>query len=233
MDAKLVVLLGLAATPALGDSVRGRIVTDDGMPLPASARVALRCGATEQSEVGIDPEGWFELSHLPDPPGCSAVVTARGYRTASVNLAALPADPLIPIAVLHRLGKNHGESISATHLAAPADAKRHFHAAVRALEQGTAGGIDRALGHLQSAVRVYPAYAQAWFEIGRLQLALGDASSALQAFQESVRADPWFVSPYEPLLLLLESTGDTAGAERACARLRQINPALPPGCGGG
>lgn len=233
MGAKLVVLLGLAASSALGDSVRGRIVTDDGMPLPASARVALRCGATAQSEVGIDPEGWFELTNLPDPPGCSAVVTAPGYRTASVNLAALPADPLIPVAVLHRLGTNHGESISVTHLAAPADAKRHFHTAVRVLEQETPGGIDGALDHLHSAVRAYPAYAQAWFEIGRLHLALGDASSALQAFQKSVQADPWFVSPYKPLLLLLKSSGDSTGAERACAKLRQINPALPPGCGGG
>lgn len=233
MGAKLVILLGLAATSALSSSVRGRIVTDDGMSLPASSRVALRCGATTQSEVGIDPEGWFELSNLPDPLGCSAVVTARGYRTASLNLAALPTDPLIPIAVLHRLGKNHGESISVTHLAAPADAKRHFHAAVRALEQETAGGIDMALEHLQSAVRAYPAYAQAWFEIGRLQLALADVSSALQAFQKSVQVDPWFVSPYEPLLLLLRSSGDTTGAERACAKLRQINPALPPGCRGG
>jgi len=232
MGATLVVLLGLAASSALSDSVRGRIVTDDGMPLPASARVALRCGATAQSEVGIDLQGWFEFSNLPDPLRCSAVVTARGYRTASVNLAAPPTNPLVPIAVLHRLGKNHGESISVTHLAAPADAKRHFHAAVRVLEQETEGGIDTALDHLRNAVRAYPSYAQAWFEIGRLQLALADASSALQAFQKSVQADPWFVSPYEPLLLLLRSSGDAASAERACTTLRQINPALPPGCGG-
>lgn len=233
MGAKLVVLLGLAATSALGDSVRGRIVADDGMPLPASARVALRCGATAQSEIGIDLEGWFEFSNLPDPLGCSAAVTAPGYRTASVNLAAPPTDPLIPMAVLHRLGKNHGQSISVTHLAAPNDAKRHFHAAVRVLEQGTSGEIDSALDHLQSAVQVYPAYAQAWFEIGRLQLALGDASSALQAFQKSVQADPWFVSPYEPLLLLLRSSGDAAGTAKACEKLRRINPALPAGCRGG
>ena len=233
MGAKLMVLLGLAATSALSDSVRGRIVTDDGMPLPASARVAVHCDATAQSEIGIDLEGWFEFSNSPESLGCSAVVTAPGYRSASLNLAALPADPQIPIAVLHRLGKNHGESISVTHLAAPADARRHFHAAVRVLDQETAGGIDRALDHLQRAVRAYPSYAQAWYEIGRLQLALADASGALQAFQKSVRADPWFVSPYEPLLLLLRSSGDAVGAEKACARLRQINPALPPGCGGG
>lgn len=233
MGAKLVVLLGLAAASALSGSVRGRIVTDDGMPLPGSTQVALRCGAAAQSEVGVDPEGWFEFSSLSDLLGCSATVTARGYRTASVELAELPVDPLIPGVVLHRLGKHHGESISVSHLAAPADATRHFHAAVRELERGSTGEIDTALAHLQSATQAYPGYAQAWFEIGRLHLALGDASSALQAFQQSVQADPWFVSPYEPLILLLESTGDAAGAATACTRLRRINPALPPDCKGG
>lgn len=233
MGAKLVVLLGLAAASAVSGSVRGRIVTDDGMPLPRSSQVALRCGAAAQPAVGVDPEGWFKFSSLSDLRGCSATVTARGYRTASVELARLAVDPLIPAVILHRLGKNHGESISVSHLAAPAAATRHFHAAVRELEGAAGGGIEKALAHLQSATEAYPSYAQAWFEIGRLHLALGDASSALQAFQRSVQADPWFVSPYEPLILLLESTGDAAGAATACTRLRRINPALPADCKGG
>lgn len=233
MSAKLPVLLALAATSALGGSVRGRIVTDDGMPLPASTQVALRCREVAERAVGVDAEGWFDLSSLSDPQACSATVTARGYRTARVELSTLPVDPLIPAAVLHRLGKNHGESISVSHLAAPAAATRHFHEAVRELQRGSSGEIDKALTHLQSATQAYPGYAQAWFEIGRLHLALGDASSALQAFQQSVQADPWFVSPYEPLILLLESSGDAAGAATACTRLRRVNPALPPGCRGG
>ena len=233
MSAKLPVLLALAATSALAGSVRGRIVTDDGMPLPASTQVALRCREVAQQAVGVDSEGWFELSDLSDTQGCSAIVTARGYRTARVELAALPVDPLIPAAALHRLGKNHGESISVSHLAAPEAATRHLHAAVRELEGESDAGIDKALAHLRSAIQAYPGYAQAWFEIGRLQLALGDASNALQAFQQSVQADPWFVSPYEPLILLLESSGNAAGAATACKKLRRINPALPPGCRGG
>ena len=104
---------------------------------------------------------------------------------------------------------------------------------MRELEGAAGGGIEKALAHLQSATEAYPSYAQAWFEIGRLHLALGDASSALQAFQQSVQADPWFVSPYEPLILLLESSGDAAGAATACTRLRRINPALPADCKGG
>lgn len=233
MNAKLPVLLALAATSALAGSVRGRIATDDGMPLPESTQVVLRCADVAQPAVGVDREGWFELSRLSDPQGCLAIVTARGYRTARVELSALPVDPLIPAAVLHRLGKNHGESISVSHLTAPEAATRHFHAAVRELEGESNAGIDKALAHLQSAIQAYPGYAQAWFEMGRLQLALGDASNALQAFQQSVQADPWFVSPYAPLILLLESRGDASGATTACEKLRRINPALPPGCRGG
>ncbi len=230
MSAKLPALLALAAISALAGSVRGRIVTDDGMPLPASTQVSLRCREVAHQAVRVDSEGWFELSNLSDSQGCSAIVTARGYRTARIELAALPVDPLIPAAALHRLGKHHGESISVSHLAAPEAATRHFHAAVRDLEGDSNAGIDTALAHLRSAIQAYPGYARAWFEIGRLQLALGDASKALQAFQQSVRADPWFVSPYEPLILLLESSGDAAGAATACEKLRRINPALPPGC---
>ena len=233
MSAKLPLLLGLAATSALGGTVRGRIIADDGMPLPAATQVALRCADVAQPAVEVDPEGWFEFSSLSDLLGCSATVTARGYRTASVELATLPVDPRIPAIVLHRLGKHHGESISVSHLAAPSAATRHFHAAVRELERGSNGEIDKTLKHLQSATQAYPGYAQAWFETGRLHLALGDASSALQAFQRSIQADPWFVSPYEPLILLLESSGDAAGAAKACTRLRQINPALPSNCRGG
>lgn len=231
MSAKLPLLLGLAATSALGGTARGRIVADDGMPLPASTQVALRCADVAPTSVEVDPEGSFEFST--DLLGCSATVTARGYRTASVELATRPVDQRIPAVVLHRLGKHHGESISVSHLAAPAAASRHFHAAVRELERGSSGEIDKALAHLQSATQAYPGYAQAWFEIGRLHLALGDATSALEAFQQSVQADPWFVSPYEPLILLLESSGDAAGAATACARLRRINPALPSNCRGG
>ena len=226
-------LLALAATSALAGSVRGRIVTDDGMPLPASTRVVLHCGRMEQPAVGVDEEGWFEISSPSDPQECSALIESRGYRTARVELTALPEDPHIPAAVLHRLGKNHGESISVSHLAAPEAAMRHFHAAVRELDGESAAGIDKALVHLHSAIQAYPGYAQAWFEMGRLQLALGKASDALQALQQSVQADPWFVSPYEPLILLLESSGDAAGVASACKKLRRINPALPPGCRGG
>ena len=123
--------------------------------------------------------------------------------------------------------------MSVSHLSAPPAAVARFHAALRALRGGPGQDIELALGHLQSAVGAFPGYADAWFEIGRLHLASGSPGDAIGAFQEALRADPWLVSPYEPLILLLEAAGDPAGARQVCAGLRRINPALPEDCGRG
>ncbi len=149
-----------------------------------------------------------------------------------ISTEDLPSDPRIAGIVLHRLGKSHGESISVSHLAAPPEAVQRFHAAIREAEGAESTDYEAVLKHLRAAVQLYPDYAQAWFEIGRIGLALGDSASARDALQQAVRADPWFVSPYEPLILLLEAAGQSDQAARTCQRLREINPALSAGCGG-
>jgi len=55
-------------------------------------------------------------------------------------------------------------------------------------------------------------------------------AGAVAAFREAIRAEPWFVSPYEPLMLLLEAGGDSVAADRVCEGLRRINPSLPADC---
>ncbi len=231
MDLRLAAALVLAIGPLEAASLQGRILTDDGLPLPASSRADLRCQPDWSASSSFAEGGWFEFKDLPVPADCSFSVSAPGYRRAEVPSGALPADPRIPALVLYRLGKGQGESMSASHLSVPEPAVRSFHSAVRALEEGAGTDPQLALQHLASAVRVAPWFACAWFEIGRLRLALGDPAGAVEAFREAVRTDPWFVSPYEPLILLLESSGNSDGAREACAGLRKINPALPESCG--
>lgn len=190
----------------------------------------LRCAQGVPLSAGVDEAGRFEFKEGSAEPGCSLDVSAPGYRVATLAASALPADPRIPAIVMYRLGKGQGESVSVSHLAAPAAAVGKYHLAVREMRRGAAGNPESVLEHLQSAVQAYPDYAQAWFEIGRLRLAKGSATAAIRAFREALRADPWFVSPYEPLILLLEATGDSAGARRACQGLLRINPALPADC---
>ncbi len=204
------------------------MITDDGNPLPERTEIALRCGDRVQT-ARVDSDGEFTFGADGDSADCSLRIDAPGYRQVEDSVASLPRDPGIPAFVLHRLDRNQGETISVSHLAAPREAIRHYHSAVRMMtrpEADTAAVLVR----LADTVRIHPGYAQAWFETGRLQLGLGQPDEAIQAFQNALRADPWYVSPYQPLILLLRAQGDSKAASNACQGLRRINPELPPDC---
>lgn len=229
MPLRLLLACAVALVPLHAGAVRGRVITDDGMPLPELTRVSLRCGSAVSVEE-VTSEGSFEFNQASDPSECSVSAEAPSYRTASSAVDALPEDPGIAAFVLHRLERNAGESISVSHLAAPEKGVQHFHAAMRTARRRPAEAPDEILGHLQEAVEAYPGYAQAWFEMGRLLLGRGDPEGAAAAFSKAVEADPWFVSPYRPLILLLRAAGEPAQAAAACRDLRRINPDLPRDC---
>lgn len=233
MRRRLLLALTLASFPAESETIRGRIVTDDGMPLFESARVELHCGQSALESAAVDGDGMFEFSHPRQHAECNVAINAPGYRRANVPVASLPMNPEIPGVSLHRLGKSRGESISVSHLAAPPDARRRYHAAMREMRRGEEARVETVLTNLEAAAKLYPGYAQAWFEIGRLRLAQRDLERAVGALRRAVRADPWFVSPYEPLILLLRAIGAIEEAVSVCEDLRKVNPALPADCGRG
>lgn len=224
-------LASLAAVlPLAGAPVRARIVADDGLPLPAGLKAELRCDKAILAAGNADEEGdvLFDLD-LPATP-CELSVQAPGYRPATIAISDLPDDPRIPALALYRLGKGYGETISVSHLAAPAEARRLYRNALRKARRATAEPAA-VLADLEAAVEIDSAYAQAWFEIGRLRLALSETGQALEAFRRAVAADPWFVSPYEPLMLLQRASGEAEAAAATCSELRRINPRIAPGCG--
>lgn len=226
---RLVAACLAVALPLVGSPLLGRIVTDDGLPLPDATSVALACGSAGQFVTGVDGQGRFEFADPPTRGGCLLEASVAGYQPKTVAAGDLPEDPRIAVITLHRLGAGQGESLSVTNLAAPTKAVESYHLAVREMRRGAAGDLQSVLKHLQAAVYAYPDYAQVWFEIGRLKLARGSTAEAIGAFREAVRADPWFISPYEPLVLLLRATGDE-DVNGICQSMRKINAALPPDC---
>lgn len=228
MALRLILVAALCAVPAVSSGVRGRVITDDGNPLPERAEIALRCGDRMQT-AHVEADGAFTFEGDEDSAECSLRIEVPGYRHVEDSVARLPRNPGIPAFVLHRLDRNQGETISVSHLAAPQEAIRHYQSAVRMLNRPDAD-TAAVLGHLANSVRIHPDYAPAWFETGRLQLALGQPDEAVQAFQRALRADPWYVSPYQPLILLLRAQGDSVAASKACHGLRRINPELPADC---
>ena len=221
-----------AACAAWAAEVSGVVVADDGMPFLGPVEVRIACaGEQAAAPVADSADGAgrfrFRFPSAPEEDGCELTAAAAGYIAARTPLGSLPAAAGIPALALRRAGKYQGETLSVSHLAAPPEARAAFEAAARRL---FAGAIDEAAAALRKAVESDPQYAAAWFELGRLLLARNDAAGARRAFARAVAADPWFVAPYEPLLLLERAAGREETVAALCAKLRRINPYRRDGC---
>ena len=97
---------------------------------------------------------------------------------------------------LHRLGHVEGLTISATSAMAPKDAQKAF---AKGRDKAGKQKWDEAQPLLEKAVEIYPKYAEAWFELGRVQLVKKDDVQARKSFDQSIAADPQFVHPYRGL----------------------------------
>lgn len=220
----------LTACAAWAGEVSGVVVADDGMPFFDPVAVRIHCAGSEAALTMADGAGRFRFPDLQAVEDCELTASTAGYRVSRTAVRDLPAAAAIPALVLHRTGKYQGESLSVSHLAAPPAARSAFQTAMRRL---FANEIDAALAALESAVAIDSRYASAWFEIGRLKLARNDAAGARSAFARAVAEDPWFVSPYEPLLLLERAEGNSRTVRMLCEKLHRINPHRTDGCNQG
>ncbi len=133
--------------------------------------------------------------------GCELRAKIAGYRSQSINLAGhRPLDPPdLGTILLHRnAGAEDGSTVSAVSLAAPKDARKAFEKGEDALKKGK---LDDARKDFEKAVAVYPHYAAAWSDLGKLQMG-SDAEDARKSFQSAIEADPKFVTPYVELSIL-------------------------------
>jgi tetratricopeptide (TPR) repeat protein len=85
-----------------------------------------------------------------------------------------------------------------TSQSAPKDAAKLFEKARTELLDGKP---DIAQRDLEKAVQRYPEYAEAWYELGRIQ-EQSNPRQAQNSFQKAVAADPNFLPPYEHLAAL-------------------------------
>ena len=132
---------------------------------------------------------------------CELRARMPGYRSQSVSLATRrPMDPPdIGTILVHRMGANEGTTVSAASLAAPKDARKAFDKGMDALKKKK---TDDAVKNFEKAVEVYPNYAMAWNELGRIQAGRGDPGMARASFEAAAKADPKFVSPYMEMAVI-------------------------------
>ena len=90
----------------------------------------------------------------------------------------------------------------------PAPPREALLAFAKGVAAGKAGRDDEALRNLEQAVALFPPYAEAWYQLGKLRLAHKDTTGAKAAFQAAIRADPKYLDPYKPLVTMEQEAGN-------------------------
>lgn len=182
----------------------------------------------DQSEIGFGQTGgsdrlrdyWRDCELRAELPGFTSQVVEMAGKLNNIGMTD------VGTIVLHRMGQVQGFTISATSAGAPAKAKKEYEKG-RELEKKEKW--DPALASFQKAVEVYPEYAIAWFEMGRVQVQKGDLGAARQSFHQSLSADSKFVGPYQELAQLAVRDKQWQEVVDTTDAVLKLNPVNFPG----
>jgi tetratricopeptide (TPR) repeat protein len=157
--------------------------------------------------------------------GCELHAVLTGYRSDMVNLSGrrLMDNPDVGTIILHRLGNVQGNTISATSLAAPKDARKAYDKGVEAINKQKWADAQKSF---EKAVAAYPKYAGAWFQLGIAQMRLNNPEGAQAALAKAIEADPKYLKPYLPMAsLALEQRRyqDAAGLSHTLVQLDPVD----------
>lgn len=159
---------------------------------------------------------------------CRLQAVLPGFTSGAVELAEKLSDfgiTNVGTIVLHRLGQVEGFTISATTAQAPSKAKKEYD---KGRELAKKQKWDAALENFQKAVELYPSYAIAWFEMGRVQVQKGEPVAARQSFRRAMAADSKFASPYQELAQLAARERQWQETVDVTNELLKLNPVSFP-----
>ncbi len=241
----------------------GKVVLDDGAPLPSSAAVDTVCKGQKRIAAHTDSQGRFsftigEMNSMTESMGggfedasisakggmsvgntpnvthnlrewraCGVEAEMPGFTSEVIELMQRTGDEggNIGLLVLHRSSRVEGLTISPTSAAAPDSAKKAFD---RGLEQEKNTKWDAAAKSFQKAVQVYPRYAVAWLELGRVQVMQQNLAEAKRSFQQSVAADPNYQNPYLGLMQIAVQEQNWLVLADVTGKIIGLNPGGSP-----
>jgi tetratricopeptide (TPR) repeat protein len=129
---------------------------------------------------------------------CDLLADSGGYSSSRVSLydRAGQNNYDVGVIVLHRIAAGEGHTVSMLALKAPKAAKKSF-------EKGTslaaANKPTDAMASFETAVRLYPQYADAWLRLGKIQWQLARKDDARESFRKSMELDNNLVGPWQEL----------------------------------
>lgn len=236
--------------------VTGKVVLENGQEPGQPVQIERICTGHPHPEGYTDPRGYFSIrlgqeTEIPDasetmgrstvsannPAGgvresqlamCDLRVVLPGYRTELIPLAnrKYMDNPDVGTVVLHRIGGIEGLTLSATTALAPKDAKKAYEHGLEAAKKDKPADAMR---DFQKAVTLYPKYAAAWFELGRVQEHFNQSLEARNDYAQSIAADTKFIPPYQRLYLIAFREKKWQECAEQSDRVMHLNPFDYPG----
>ena len=180
--------------------------------------------STNGNAGGVGPQPQLPLRNAPDYQlaNCDLRAVLSGFRSDTITLGArrLMDDPHVGTIVLHRLANVEGSAVSMTSLQAPKEARKAYD---RALQDLRRNKLPEAAKELRKALDIYPNYAAAWYELGRIQEQDREIEQARESFAHAVAADAKFISPYVRLAELEAGAENWAELADTTSRLLKLD----------
>jgi Tfp pilus assembly protein PilF len=206
-----------------GGALLGRLEVE-GEPLPwEPVLVTVNCSGKVVYQTQSDAKGNFDivpesvphvLSNQPDQQrqmethyeGCQVQGVVPGFHSNTITITQrnLRDEPNLGTLQLYRASKEAPTTLSNTSSSAPPNAMKAFEKARTEMIEHNADAAEK---DLKKAVQLYPGFAEAWLQLGKLQES-SDPQTARNSFTKAMTADPKFVLPYEQLAALAAQSGN-------------------------
>jgi tetratricopeptide (TPR) repeat protein len=202
-------------------TISGRVILPDGDVPPGLVTIQQVCSNNSGSATGqTDSTGHFRIrlgqndtvyspnrqpgaateammSPLPVSWDCDLRAILPGYRSTTISLAqGRQVGTRGYVLVLYPVTGIEGLTASATSSHAPKDARKAYEKGLSAAKNHK---LDQAEQEFRKAVQIYPKYADAWLELGKVLEAGKHDPEAREAYAKASAADPDYVYPYQQL----------------------------------
>ena len=222
----------------------GKVVVDGGQlpwdPIP----VVVTCNGSTRFDTQTDPRGEFQIRSVPtnsevskDPTapkqmtpaqlvGCDVRANLLGFQSTKLTImnGTIMDNPNIGTISLHQDEHAVGSVISPTTAAASKDAMKFYD---KARSDALANHTDSAEHNLEKAVKADPQFAEAWYQLGKLQ-EKDKPQEAWNSYTKATAADPQFAPPYERMAVLASLQKKWQDMLDATNHYLKLNPAGTP-----
>ena len=228
----------------------GKVAMSDGTPLPSQVVIERVCGGATRPQAYADSRGDFSFqvgqtqdmmadatSSSSNGMGANRTTAQSGTTPFACDLrASLPGYRSDVISMSSR--RNLDDPNVGTIYPAPlgerrrADHQRHRGTRTQGCQEGLRersgsakkAKVDEAQADYLKATGIYPRYAYAWFELGRVYEQREHIAEARDAYDKSIAADSKFVNPYERLYLLSLKEQNWEDVASTTDKIKRLNP---------